>query len=362
MPERAAVLHFVERWLPVSEGFVHGLVTRLDRPSVVVTPLPTEHIERFPHDPIVRLPALLQSMPGGLHRRVMTASLLVLAHRHAARLVHVHHGYRAYEVLGAARRGGLAMVVSLHGHDVTGYLADRPGVYRGVLDRADAVIVPSRYLTDLAVAAGAQEDSIRVIPSGVDTTWFSATPLPLESRLVVFVGRFVEKKGIDVLAQAWPAVRSAVPDARLLLLGAGPLEASARSIGPGAEVVLAPDRHAVREAIRTARVVVSPSRTAPGDAVESLLIVNLEAQASGRPVVSTLHGAIPEFVLDGETGVLVPEGDPAALADALVAVLTDDDLACRLAAAGPTWAARFDAARCAAAVDRLYDELEGLQR
>ncbi len=110
----------------------------------------------------------------------------------------------------------------------------------------------------------------------------------------------------------------------------------------------------MRSAITAARAVVSPSRTALDDSVESLLVVNLEAQASGRPVVTTRHGGIPEYVDDGATALVVPEADPIELAAALVRVLTDDALAARLGAAGPAWAARFDVAGCAAALDDLY--------
>ena len=112
-----------------------------------------------------------------------------------------------------------------------------------------------------------------------------------------------------------------------------------------------------RAAIRAASVVASPSRTATDDAVESLLIVNLEAQASGRPVVTTRHGGIPEFVDEGRTALVVPEADPAALARALVAVLRDHQLAARLGGAGPAWARQFDVGVCAARVDAVYDAL-----
>ena len=113
----------------------------------------------------------------------------------------------------------------------------------------------------------------------------------------------------------------------------------------------------LRDALRRAWAVVTPSRTAANGDAETLLLVNLEAQAAGRPVVTTRHGGIPEYVDEGRTALVVPENAEAPLADALVTVLTDEALARSMAAAGPAWAKQFDVAACVAKVDRLYGSL-----
>jgi glycosyltransferase involved in cell wall biosynthesis len=172
------------------------------------------------------------------------------------------------------------------------------------------------------------------------------------------VGRFVEKKGLDVLLAAWPAVTAALPGATLRVLGDGPLANLLPANDPSVRHVRPDPAHRaaqVRDLLRGARVVASPSRTAASGDAESLLLVNLEAQASGRPVVSTRHGGIPEFVEEDGSALLVPEADTDALADALIRVLTDADLAQRLATAGPAVAARFDLTVCTARLDDLYD-------
>jgi colanic acid/amylovoran biosynthesis glycosyltransferase len=349
------VLHFIQRWLPLSESFVYDLVTKSRASALVVSSGPTENLPLFPYEPLVSLCPF--SKPQRLPRRVATAALMLLVKRHSVGLIHVHHGYRLHEVMGTRRRLGIPLVLSLHGHDVTGALERHPDRYEKAIPYVDAVIVPSRFLAQVTAAAGFPVERIHAIPSGVDTAVFTPTPLPPGPPEVVFVGRFVEKKGLDVLLAAWPSVQRAVPDARLRILGFGPLENLARSGGEGVEVVLGPDHLQVRDAIRRAYVVVSPSRTAPDDSVESLLVVNLEAQASGRPVVTTAHGGIPEFVADGETALVVTENDPDALAAALVRVLADRELAGRLGGAGPRWVQQFDAGRCAARVDALYSSL-----
>lgn len=347
-------LHFHHRWLPESEPFVWDLVRHLPGPSLVVSDAAVRNTERFPVPRLVSLQPRLRHVPERWRQRAATALLTQLCLRHRVHVVHAHHGYEAVRVVGVARLLGLPLVVSLHGHDAWGWVDDHPGVYEGVLDRAAAVVVPSRFLVPRAVELGARPDRVHVIGSGVDTAFFAPSPVPCGLE-VVFVGRFVEKKGLDVLAEAWAEVEQAVPGARLRVLGFGPLEDLARQAG--AAVERSPGRERVREAIRGARVVVSPSRTATDDVADTLLMVNLEAQASGRPVVTTDHGGIPEYVADGVTALVVPEADPGALADALIRLLDDHALAQRLGAAGPEHVAGQDVRAVAGRVHDLYRSL-----
>lgn len=361
-----AVLHYLDRWLPVSEQFVHAALSRSRHPSVVVSRQAPLHRTAFPTPgPLVSL-AALSRLPDPVARRARTAALLVLAGQHDVGLVHVHFGYRLHDVLGLVRRRRLPLVVSLHGHDVTALLADHPGHYGpgGVLlAEADAVVVPSAFLADVAVGAGARAAAVRVLPSGVDLAALAPTPLPAGPPTVAYVGRLVDKKGLDTLLAAWPAVRAAVPGVRLSVLGDGPRrDLLTGPGGPGPEVTWTrpdPGRRAeqVRAALAAAHVVVTPSRVGPDGDTESLLLVNVEAQAAGRPVVTTRTGGVPEGVAEGRSALLVGPEDPAALAAALTRVLTEPGLAAALAAAGPAVAARFDLARTTGALDDLYDEL-----
>ena len=355
------VLHTMRRYLPLSEQFVHTLLVRTRHPAVVVSRDPVEHREVFPIKRAYSLARVAKrhDPPTVSERRLLTAATAAIATAHRAKLVHHHHAYRLSDFTGVVRRLKLPLVVSVHGEDVTAFARQWPGV-NAPLQVADAVIVPSRYIIRDVESAGVPRERIHVIPSGVDTSFYTPTPLPDGAPEAVFVGRFVEKKGIDVLLRSWPEVRRRVPDARLTLVGFGPLEDLARSGGDGVSVEPTdPSRRAtqVRDAIRRARVVVTPSRTAADGDVETLLLVNLEAMASGRPLVTTRHGGIPEFVDEGKTALLVPENDPAALADAIERLLTDDALAMRMAAAGPEWAARFDWGNTVRAVDDLYEQM-----
>ncbi|MDQ1696681.1 MAG: hypothetical protein QOJ03_2034 [Frankiaceae bacterium] len=358
------VLHYVEHWLDLSAGFVHAHVSRSAHRPVVVSHNAIENRATFPQRPIVRLDPFARRIPPHRWSRDRTRLLQIVAAGYRTRIVHVHFGFVVGDVLDAVRRRDLPLVLSLHGSDATSLPQRQPGHYDEARELVSAVIVPSQFLAGVARELGFPADRIHVIPAGIDTTFFTPSPLP-EHPTVTFVGRLVEKKGLDVLMEAWPTVCAAVADARLVLVGAGPLasaipadDPSVRHLTPQA----ARRGDQVRDAIRDARVVVSPSRTAVSGDAESLLLVNLEAQASGRPVVTTRHGGIPEFVAENASALIVPEGDAPALADALVRVLTDRPLAQRLAQAGPAVAARFDVRDCVRRVDEVYEALRPLRR
>jgi glycosyltransferase involved in cell wall biosynthesis len=353
------VLHYVEHWLDLSAGFVHGHVSRSAHRGVVVSHNRVENRAAFPHRPVISLHPLVRRVPPRRWPVNRTRVLGLITSAYRVGVVHVHFGYVVGDVLDVVRRRDLPLVLSLHGSDATALPAAQPGHYDEAVELASAVVVPSRFLADVAVGLGFPAERVHVIPAGIDTTFFAPTPLP-DTPAVTFVGRLVEKKGVDVLLRAWPVVIDAVPAARLTMVGAGPLADAIPSDEPTIRLLAPqPDRRAeqVRAAVRAARVVVTPSRTAASGDAESLLLVNLEAQASARPVVTTRHGGIPEFVAEGESALVVPENDAGALADALVRVLTDDSLAARLGAAGPAVAARFDVADCAGRVDAVYDAL-----
>ena len=349
---------------------MHALVARSAHPAVVVSRDRPVDRSAFAGPEVRSLAWAGHVRPARAVRAARSLGLEVVARGRHAQVVHVHFGYAAHDVLGLVRRRRLPLVLSLHGDDVTALPRLRPGHYDHLTGVVDALVVPSRWLAVRTAELGFAPDRTHVVPSGVDLVRFSPTPLPDGPPRVAFVGRLVEKKGIDVLLSAWPAVRAAVPGAELDVLGDGPLRSAvgAAAAAPGSGVTThRPDparRHEqVQALLRGATVVATPSRTAADGDAESLLLVNLEAQASARPVVTTRHGGIPEFVDEGRSALVVPEGDARALAEGIASVLRDRALAARLGGAGPAVASRFTVERGAAAVDSIYDALlEGSRR
>jgi colanic acid/amylovoran biosynthesis glycosyltransferase len=201
--------------------------------------------------------------------------------------------------------------------------------------------VPSQFLADHAAARGFPAERIRVIPSGIDVGSYPFRPRSLapDGRVrVTFAGRFVPKKGVLDAARAMAAVHATGLPLVCRFVGYGPQEAALRAelarLGLPADVRDGRQPDAVRSAFADTDLLLTPSKTADDGDAESLGLVNIEAQASGIPVVSTRHGGVPEAVSPA-AGVLVDEGD----VDALAAALRE------LAAAPERWAAMGVAGR-----------------
>jgi len=243
-----------------------------------------------------------------------------------------------------ARALGKPCVVKVHGTDVNDVL-HRPLVRHIaglVLPEADAVVAVSRPLASELGALGVHRERIHVVRNGIDASLFGAAErakarralgLPQEERVLLFVGRLEERKGIFDLLEAFERVRRRV-DARLVLVGDGVATARVRAAASrgGIRVVGARPHAEIGQWMTASDLVVLPSW------MEGTPNVVLEALSCGRPVVATRVGGIPDVVSDDRAGILVPPRDPTALADAIVSALHHDWDENVVRACGPrTW-------------------------
>ena len=178
---------------------------------------------------------------------------------------------------------------------------------------------------------------------------------------LVFVGRFVPKKGVTDLLQAVAIVHRDRP-VRCCLIGDGPGLGAARAlaarIGLDATFTGPLDPAGVINHLKSARILAAPSHTAPNGDAEGFGMVFLEAAACEVPAVAYRHGGVPEAVLDGHTGLLADERDVVGLASNIRHLLDDPALRQRLGAAARERVRQdFDITMRTKALEQLYDEV-----
>jgi glycosyltransferase involved in cell wall biosynthesis len=293
-------------------------------------------------------------------------------------VLHVHSASRASfwrkcVYMGLAHLLRWRVIFHLHGggfarfHDECGPLGR--AVIRFFLDRADRIVVLSETWARW-IASATSNRRISVIPNPVSLNR-GRTPISLadigvrprfrEPGLVAFVGRCEASKGLFDLLEATNLLRGVIPQVRLECAGDGDLAKVARyalALNLGTRVSLPGwiDRAATRELLQRASVFVLPSYA------EGLPVSLLEAMAAGCPVIATRVGGIPDVITDGVDGLLVPAGDPEALARAIARVLRDPAFARALGnAARETVANRYAAERSLERLELLYAGL-GVRR
>jgi glycosyltransferase involved in cell wall biosynthesis len=195
---------------------------------------------------------------------------------------------------------------------------------------------------------------------GTDLDEFSPQPRTTDQPpTILFAGRLHEEKGIFVLLDAFARVRSTMPEARLVVVGDGParqeVEQRATAMN-GVTLTGVVKNRAMPEAFRAADVVAMPSLTTR-KWEEQVGMVALQAMACGVPVVATPSGAIPEYVPSGVAGLLVPENDAGALANALIQLLSTRQLREQLARGARAYACdHYDASKNVATAERAVME------
>ncbi len=263
------------------------------------------------------------------------ARLIVL---HGVDIVHARSRAPAWSARAAARRCGVKLATTFHG----AYSSASPvkHLYNSVMARGDRVIAISSFIGDeLTGRYGADPNLVHVIPRGIDTDIFDPGAvsaerlinlstqwrLPDDAPVIMLPGRLTRWKGHKVLLRALAQLDRR--DVRCMIVGsdrghrgyARQLESEIVRLGVDDIVHIVGHCRDMAAAYMLADVVVSASTTPEGFGR-----VAVEAQAMGRPVIATDHGAARETVLPGETGWLVPPGDVGALTEALRQALALD--------------------------------------
>ncbi len=316
---------------------------------------------------VIRLPRLFSYSSTPVALEMSSAIRAEELRTDAPDIFHLHTPYPWGELSWLRARTSTPSVVTYHSDIVRQrYLgaAYRPFLQR-MLDRVDLIIASSPNMVEHSELLAPRAEKCRVVPFGIDVTRYDETPQLLaratelrashKRPIVLFVGRLVYYKGADVLLSAMRSV-----EADVVFVGSGPLEARLREYalahGISSRVTFLPPVSDTDLAAwyRAADVFCLPSVARS----EAFGLVQIEAHASGTPVVSTdLTTGVPFANLDGVTGLTVPVGDAEALSVALTRLVTDDELRTRLGSQARARArSDFTIPRMAADTIAVYEE------
>ncbi|UCG75344.1 MAG: glycosyltransferase [Gemmatimonadota bacterium] len=251
--------------------------------------------------------------------------------RQGAEAVLAEFGPNGVRVARACRAAGVPLIVHFHGFDVyrEGTLRAYGDRYRSLFKSAAAIVAVSSHMERRLVELGAPRAKVHCNPCGVDVSLFDQAEPALAPPRFLSVGRFVNKKGPLLTILAFSRALEEAPDARLIMVGDGPLWEGAQRLATALGLehrISFPGSCSHREVMQlmqSARAFVQHSVVAYDEDSEGTPVAVLEAGASGLPVVGTRHAGIADAVLHDETGLLVEEGDVEGMASYMLRVARD---------------------------------------
>ncbi len=226
--------------------------------------------------------------------------------------------------------GSLTYIGRNNGQAVPGYVA---ATERQILQQADAVCAVSKYRAEKAIEFGEYNGRIDVVYNGINVQDIEpGQPSSARINRVVYTGALSENKGIFNLARAWNIVNSRFPDARLIILGKGPVDRVRTLIDPryhkNVDFRGHVDRHTLLNTLKSSTIAVFPSLT------ESFALAPMEAMMCGTAVVYTTRSSGPELISHNENGILADPTDVGNIADSICYLYQNQDICSKIAQAG----------------------------
>lgn len=239
-----------------------------------------------------------------------------------------HFASCGIQILPYCLKNGIPLVTYLHGCDLGSWLNHKwyPGNLRRLFAAGDLFLVPTNYMRNKAIRKGCPPEKCRVcpvaaiVPNQIRPRQERSHNHPIH---FLFVGRLHPQKGVIETLLAFDRFYRKLPNAKLVLIGDGPLRKQVESkliqlkLENAVELLGALPYDRVAEAYRRADVFVIHSKTTDDGDEESFGVVLAEAAAHGLPVVATRHNGFPEVVPEGKGSILVEEGDWQAMAEAM---------------------------------------------
>lgn len=267
-----------------------------------------------------------------------TKSLIDFLLNKKIKVVLAEYGLAGICIMDACQQANIPFVVHFHGYDAyESKVITRFGeAYKSMMKKASAIIAVSQDMERQLIKLGASKDKLICNPYGVDTSLFSPVDISASGPHFVSVGRFVDKKAPYLTLLAFQKVVQACPEAKLIMIGDGYLLEACKQLAKVMKIADNVDfmgslpHQEIIKILKNARAFLQHSvRTSYGDS-EGTPVAVLEAGATGLPVIATKHAGIPDAVIPHQTGFLVEEGDIDGMAEAIITLAKDVDLANKL--------------------------------
>lgn len=270
----------------------------------------------------------------GLEKEI-TAAYIKAFKQYKPLAVLAEYGTTGVQTMDACERLKIPLVVHFHGYDASEHsvLQQHSQSYPVMFSKAAAIIAVSRAMQKKLISLGATAEKVHYNPYGVDCELFGGAKPAEAPPVFLAVGRFVEKKAPQVTLSAFAKVFQAASDARLRMIGDGPLLDECKELAKtlrldGAVTFLgAQPPSVVQEEMRGARCFVQHSVEASNGDCEGTPVGIIEAGASGLPVVATRHAGIPDVVIEKETGLLIDEHDVDGMAARMMEIVDQPERA-----------------------------------
>lgn len=298
--------------------------------------------------------------PGDNERQRIDENLLVRGLRKAKKIIGIKQPPQVYGYLSRQKPGlivaeygitggillpyckqlGIPMVTIFHGYEISVHsiVESHAGMYKDLMDYCTATVAVSKPMAQKLSALGGAPEKIVWTPCAPADVFYSIQP-DYSSLYFYTVGRFVEKKGPQITLLAFARLLGSEPQAKLLMVGDGPLLGACKWLAKGLGISHAVSftgalpQPQVFEKIKGAFCFLQHSVTATNGDSEGTPVAVLEAGAAGMPLVATRHAGIPDVVIERQTGLLVDEGDVEGMAAAMLTLFRDRALCQSMGAA-----------------------------
>ena len=377
------VCHVCSQYLSRSETFIYSLIASLRSvtPTVLSYQQPI-NLDLFPFDE-TRIHHLGKSLNrwhnlprraaskltgGDWTRPAYERQYKAVGARWKPSMLHAHFGPVGYAALSMQRLWGVPLVTTFYGFDTKSVLLDGawPEKRAELFDKADLILVEGAFMRSQLIRLGCAPHKIALQKIGI--TLPSPTRKPDRGcPIVLFAGRFVEKKGLIYGLEAVDKLIRRRLEFRCRIVGDGPLDGELRrfvanrGIADRVEFLGFLTHRQYLAELRSADMLVQPSVTAAdGDNEGGAPTTILEAQGFGVPVVSTRHADIPNVVSEGRSALLAPERSSEELAEAIALLLKDRDRRVEMGRAGRAFVEENH--NCDVQARRMEEKYAGLLR